>query len=112
MNDFVSNAVEKIGDILVTLMVLGVFAAGVWVFFVLARQPGYQQLIDDWCAARQLRLVNMDRRLFLKGPFFLNPNGTAVFYITVRDPLGYRRHFWVRCGHWIFGMLTPEIHVV
>ena len=112
MNDFISQAAEKANDILGMLLGLGMLAAGVWVVITLARMPGYRDLIEDWCAARQLRLVDMDRRWLFKGPFFLSPNGTAVFLLTVRDPLGTRRHYWARCGHWMFGMLMPEIHVL
>jgi hypothetical protein len=112
MNDFISQAAETADNILGVLVGLTMLATGVWMVITIVRMPGYRDLIEDWCAARQLRLVDMDRRWFLKGPFFLSPNGTAVFYLTVRDPLGGRRYFWARCGHWMFGMFMPEIHVL
>ncbi len=94
------------------LIVGAVLLGGVWVLICLVRMPGYHQLIEQWCLEHHLRLLHMERRWLLKGPFFLSPNGTAVFYITTRDAIGGVKHYWARCGHWLFGMLSPEIRVI
>jgi hypothetical protein len=88
-----------------------VLFGAMWVLIRLARMPGCRQLIEEWCLDHHLRLVDMERRWFWKGPFFLSPNGTIVYYITTRDPMGQVKHFWARCGHWLFGMLAPELRI-
>jgi hypothetical protein len=96
-------------------VLLGITAAaaiviiGIWAAIHVIRQPSYRDLIGEWCVAHQMRLVDLERRYLRAGPFFLSPNGTAVFYVTVSDALGNEKHLWARCGHWIFGMLVPQL---
>lgn len=93
------------------LTAMAAFTGLVVILIKIARLPGYPELIDQWCRERQLQPVATERRYFWAGPFTWPTNGTAAFRITAVDQIGWEHHFWVRCGHWLLGMLKPEIRV-
>lgn len=96
------------------MVVVGISAIIVpvaWILDLAGKQSSYHKMIDDWCQHRALRLVTMERCWFWTGPFFLSSRSAAVFYVTVCNASGKEKHLWMRCGHWILGMLRPELTV-
>jgi hypothetical protein len=108
-SSFGDDALRYFGLLLIIFTVAAILTALFWIVLRILRLPSYSELIGEWCLSHQLRLVDLERRFLRAGPFLLSPNGTAVFYVTVSDPLGNQKHLWVRCGHWLFGMLIPEL---
>ncbi|HSI13484.1 MAG TPA: hypothetical protein VK961_15680 [Chthoniobacter sp.] len=108
---FVDDAARYFAALLGIVVFAMIVCGFVWLGIRLASLPSHRDLIGKWCSAHGLRLAAMEKRWFWKGPFFFSPNGTVVFYVTAYDRSGTERHLWVRVGHWLFGILVPELRV-
>ena len=43
--------------------------------------------------------------------FWTSSRGQTVYCVTVEDEQGNQRHGWVRCGSWLFGLLSDNVDV-
>ncbi len=69
-------------------------------------------ILDQWADKSGYRIVSGEYRHLLKGPFFwTSSRGQTVYYVTVEDEQGNQRHGWVRCGSWLFGLLSDNVEV-
>jgi hypothetical protein len=69
-------------------------------------------ILERWAANNGYRLIDSERRLLRKGPYFwCSSKGQDVFYVTVEDEQGRVRHGYVRCGGWFLGLLSDEATV-
>lgn len=65
-----------------------------------ADQHGYEILSKEYC-------------WFFRGPFFWRSSkNQSVYYVTIRDAEGTRRRGWVRCGGWVWGLMSDATEVV
>jgi hypothetical protein len=69
-------------------------------------------LLHQWAERNGYRVVRQQYRNFFRGPFFwTTTKGQTVYYVTVEDDAGNRRSGWVRCGGWLFGLLSDHVEV-
>ncbi len=111
LHQWVGWALPVVLGAMMILSCLALIIAVGWAIYRLITRPSNRQLIAEWCARHQLRLLDSDRRYLRAGPFFLSPNGTAVYFVTARDGEGAEKHFWMRCGHSFLGALLNELRV-
>lgn len=61
-------------------------------------------MLKRWAAKHGIQLLRIERRFFLRGPFFLRSSEyQAVYRIVVRLPNGRAARGWARCGGWWLG---------
>ena len=68
-------------------------------------------ILKHWAAQNDLRIVEKRYCWFFAGPFWLSAKGQTVYYVTVEDQEGRRKHGWVRCGGWFFGLHSDAAEV-
>jgi hypothetical protein len=69
-------------------------------------------LIDQWAAANNLRILQKESRLMFRGPmFWTTSKNQTVYRITAVDQYGNQRSGWVRCGGWWWGLHSDKITV-
>ena len=69
-------------------------------------------MLERWAARNGLRLLEREARILARGPFFLSTaTGQEVFRILVQDQQGQVRRGYVRCGGFLFGMLSDRVDV-
>ncbi len=97
-------------DVLPALAVLAVVAlVGLSIYWTLARS---QALLDRWAEREGLRLLEVQRAWFWRGPFWLRSNqGHQVFRIRAEDDQGRTRRGYVRVGGWFAGILSDQVTV-
>ena len=67
-------------------------------------------LLHQWAEQNGYHILRQEYRNFLKGPFFwTSSRGQTVYYVVVEDSAGNRRNGWVRCGSWLFGLLSDNV---
>jgi len=89
------------------LIVVAFIASVIWLHFHRSNV-----ILRRWAGRNDFRIVLSEYRPFFKGPFFwTSSNGQTVYYVTVEDDKGQRRHGWVRCGGWWMGMLSDAAEV-
>jgi hypothetical protein len=93
--------------------ILGLIAVLAFVGFMLWwRFSRSDHLLKDWADKNSYRIVRSEYRYVWKGPFFwTSSRGQTVYYVTVEDVQGNQRHGWVRCGSWLFGLLSDNVEV-
>lgn len=71
-----------------------------------------RQILQSWAARSGLELLQAERRLFFRGPFWWRTGkGQEVFRIVVRDAAGQQRSGHARIGGWFLGMLSDHVEV-
>ena len=84
---------------------------GVWLATSLWRSVA-DHAVHQWAAANGFTLLEADRRMLLRGPFFFtSSNSQTVFRIRVRDAAGGIHSGWLRYGGWWLGALSGRIEV-
>jgi hypothetical protein len=69
-------------------------------------------LLSEWAERECLHLVSREQRWLRQGPFFwTSSNWQAIYRVTARDRAGNLRQGWVRCGSWLFGVLSQDVEV-
>jgi hypothetical protein len=69
-------------------------------------------LLHKWADENDFQLLGREYRNFFKGPFlWTTARGQTVYRVTVRDRRGNTRTGWVRCGSWLFGLLSDKAEV-
>jgi hypothetical protein len=69
-------------------------------------------ILQEWAGQNGYRIVSREYRTFFKGPFFwTSAKGQAVYHVVVEDSAGHERSAWVRCGSWLFGLLSDNVDV-
>lgn len=106
MTDAVVPVVQGLVSLGMLVATLGGMGLALYHLFA---SPSPREQIRDWCEDHRVRLVEMERRYLRAGPFFFSPNGTMVFYVTVRDEFGFEKFYWMRCGRgligsWMYGL--------
>ncbi|HYF64193.1 MAG TPA: hypothetical protein VD886_15335, partial [Herpetosiphonaceae bacterium] len=93
-------------------VVIIVGAAVGWILLSGRRAKVARAQIEQWANANGLAVVNVQRRLMDRGPFFWNTSQfQGVYYVLVRDPAGQTRALWVRSGrYWGGASETIDIH--
>jgi hypothetical protein len=70
------------------------------------------QILEQWAADNNYRIIETDRRYLRKGPFTWTSSQSQIIYrVTVQDPQGNIRHGWVRCGSFILGAWQNDVDV-
>jgi hypothetical protein len=68
-------------------------------------------LLHRWAAKNRYRIIRQEYRFF-KGPYlWTSTKGQTAYYVVVEDPDGNKRSGWVRCGSWLFGLLSDNVEV-
>src|SRR5437762_2925342 len=66
-------------------------------------------LLERWAAENGYRILASEQRFLSGGPFFWTTSkGQTVYRVKVEDPAGRVRQGWVRCGSWMFGLLSNK----
>src|SRR5262245_60494797 len=69
-------------------------------------------IIDRWASEHGCRVITKSYCWFFAGPFFMrNGRGQTVYRIVAEDEDGCRRRAHVRCGSWLFGLLSDAVAV-
>lgn len=69
-------------------------------------------LLGRWAASNGFRVLEQERLLFFRGPFFWTTGkGQEVYRVTVEDTEGRVRRGHVRCGGYFLGMLSDNVEV-
>src|SRR5690349_24522569 len=88
--------------LILLLIVIG--AAAVWWNITRSRA-----LLNRWAEDSGCEILESHYRVFRKGPFFwTSSKGQTVYYVTIRDPQGYQRSGWARCGRRWWGRWSNE----
>ena len=96
--------------LLVSLLVLALFAAVALVTTWRLRRG--REIVEDWARREGYDLVSVERCWIWRGPFFLRSGDQhAVYQVHVRDAEGGSRQAYVRCGSWVFGMMSDQVSV-
>jgi hypothetical protein len=80
VKSIIETAFHLLAGLLLVLTLVAVFITIGWALYRLIRRSTPRQLVEEWCRTQHLTLIDMERRYLRAGPFFLSPNGTAVFY--------------------------------
>ena len=71
-----------------------------------------QSMLENWAAVEGYRIVSCERRTFRRGPFFFTSGkGHEVYRITVEDQSGQIKSGYIRCGGFLFGLLSDRVDV-
>jgi hypothetical protein len=90
------------------LVVLLVFV-GLMIYWTNRRST---EMIQRWAEGNGYMILDMERRLFRRGPFFLTTSRSqTVYYVTLVDPQGGERRGWVRCGSFWLGIFANTVEV-
>ena len=74
------------------------------VFYAVRTYQRAADLLTRWAAQNNYRIVESDRRIIRKGPFFWTSSQSQIIYrVTVQDPYGNMHRGWVRCGSYLVG---------
>src|SRR5204862_3092721 len=97
----------KMEPLLMALSILGLaILLNVW---PVARAAS---LLKRWAGRNSYRIIHREHRWFFQGPFSWNLSNLPVVYrVTVEDQQGNLRGGWVRCGHWLWGLLSDGVEV-
>src|SRR5947209_2918551 len=69
-------------------------------------------LLKRWAQRNGYRILHREHRWLFQGPFSWNLSNLPVVYrIRVQDRQGNHRGGWVRCGHWLWGVLSDSVEV-
>ena len=69
-------------------------------------------IIETWARENGYRLLSSEYRWLAKGPYFFRTSkGQTVYRVTVQDAQGRTRSGYVRCGGWMFGLLSDKVDV-
>ena len=69
-------------------------------------------LLEDWAARNDYRIIHKEYRWFRRGPFFwFTGRGQIVFRIEVADREGLQQNAFVRVGGFFLGMLSNNVEV-
>ncbi len=72
-----------------------------------------RQILARWAQRNQLQILQRQYCFLARGPFWWrSSNSHAVFYVVVRDKFGFEKSGWVRCGAWLWGLLSDRADVV
>ena len=89
------------------VLLLGAMVYLAWVW----RRKRSEDIISRWAKENGYEVISAKLRLW-PGPFlFRRTEGQTVFRVHVRDGSGRERHGWLRCGGWVFGLLSNEAKV-
>lgn len=58
-----------------------------------------RKAIDTWAAQNGFRVIRMERRVFLRGPFFLRPNVQNVYQVAIEAD-GKEQVAWILLNFW------------
>jgi len=90
--------------VLIAALAIGAISSLLWSY------SRSEALIRSWAIENGCTMISLERRLFLKGPFFLlTSKGQTVYYVTVQDATGAMRHVWVRCGGYFLGVYSDKV---
>ena len=96
--------------ILFLLFSIAVAIGGSWLFHVAGKKKSHR-LLREWAGSKGIELIEIEEPLFDAGPFTLRCSKVhRVFRIRVRAGSG-EKVLWVRLGHWLLGLLRPEVTV-
>ena len=91
-----------------------IIAAAV-IFAILVMVWHYSQsrsVLEQWAAENSYRILSAEHRHLVRGPFFWTTSkGQTVYRVKVEDSSGRIREGWVRCGSWVFGLLSDKVQV-
>ncbi|MBN1657432.1 MAG: hypothetical protein JXA93_03470 [Anaerolineae bacterium] len=90
--------------VLAILIVVGLVALVIYVH--ISRS---QKLLRRWADENGYELLNVEHRMFRKGPFVWSSRGQTVYRVEVRDKGGIVRKGWVRCGSWWAGVFSDKV---
>jgi len=91
---------------------LFVVFAGLAITFAVLRYGKGRQLLEDWVSDNGYTLVECQRRILFRGPFFWTTGRSQLVYqIIVQDAAGVRRSGYARVGAYIIGMLSDKVDV-
>jgi hypothetical protein len=66
-------------------------------------------LLERWSDENGYRILAAQQRFLSRGPFFWTTSkGQTVYRVKVEDRAGRVREGWVRCGSWLFGLLSNK----
>jgi hypothetical protein len=69
-------------------------------------------ILEHWADRQGFQILYSEYRNLFRGPFFWTTSrGQTVYYVKVRDKRGIQRSGWVRCGGWLFGLMTDKAEV-
>ncbi len=69
-------------------------------------------ILETWARENGYRLLSSEYRWLSKGPYFFRTSkGQTVYRVSVQDAQGRTRSGFVRCGSWIFGLLSDKVDV-
>jgi hypothetical protein len=92
-------------------LILAIVYAGIAAYVVQTyRRAGW--VLRKWAADNGFRIIDSNRPLVRKGPFFFNSSQSQIVYrVTVEDAQGSIRHGWVRCGSFFLGPWKDQVDV-
>lgn len=91
------------------IILLAVIAGVVGLVWSLTRS---HQLLQNWADDNMFQLIDSRVAIFNLGPFFWTTRkGQTVYRVEVEDRSGRRFKGWVRCGNWLFGLLSDQVEV-
>jgi hypothetical protein len=68
-----------------------------------------QKLLKRWSDENGVEFLQVEHRMFRKGPFVWSSRGQTVYRVQVRDERGVERRGWVRCGSWWAGVFSDKV---
>lgn len=93
-------------------LLLVLFASGVGIGLTYLTQRRSESIIDRWAESYGYRVIRKEWRWFRRGPYFWRASkNQTVYRVEILDGYGYSHVCWVRCGSWLFGVLSDEIDV-
>lgn len=67
--------------------------------------------VHEWAVRQGFTIIEMEQRLFQKGPFFwTSGKNQVVYYVVMKTPSG-KKGAYVRCGGFWSGLLSDSIEV-
>ncbi|HZS94004.1 MAG TPA: hypothetical protein VFA78_04345 [Chloroflexota bacterium] len=71
-----------------------------------------RSILDRWARRNGYRIIDREVRLLRRGPFFLTTGqNQEVYRVTVEDGNRRVRRGYVRCGGFLFGLLSDRADV-
>ena len=93
----------------IAFILFAVFIVSIMVTFAKWHYSRADDILARWAEDNGYEIRSSERCWF-KGPFFAL-NDQEVYYVTVRTTDGQLRRGWVRCGGWLFGVLSSRTDV-
>jgi hypothetical protein len=98
---------NKVLSSLMLFIVVGGVGYGVYALM----KTRSDQILSQWAVENGYHILELQPKVFNRGPFFWSTKMQTIHRITVQDTQGMQHSGWVRCGNFLQGVFSDKVEV-